>query len=99
MPCFIRACDRCCTNVFIRLNPRARARAVSEVPREIAVVTVGGSGRAKGVGEDRGQGEAEQAKEKASGGPGLSGGDGRGRGWKENCAWIVFPLPRPEENL
>lgn len=76
VPCFIRARDGCCTNVFIRLNSRPRFL-------EIARAVTRGSGRARG--KQTGTTSRGRGRERA--------------GEEENCAWIVFPLPRPEENL
>jgi len=56
VPCFIRACDGCCTNVFIRLNSRA-----SKVSRDRRVVTRG-SGRAKGGREAEANGNTSEVR-------------------------------------
>lgn len=73
VPCFIRACDGCCTNVFIRLNSRVQgfSRSPSSDQRKWTS-----------------QGESKREHER-----------GTGVRDEENCAWIVFPLPCPEENL
>lgn len=51
MPCFIRACDGCCTNVFIRLNSRVQgfSEIAEQWPEEVDEPK-GGSKRERGRG-------------------------------------------------
>lgn len=58
--------------------------------------------RVRGSSEDRHSDRSEGGSGRARGSGRQKGTRGRGeadRGKGENCAWIVFPLPRPEENL